>query len=58
VERGGRLLADEKNVDGAKIEIVVERQCSESIVCGVLAGVKLVKGIRQVCDRLIDLFLP
>jgi hypothetical protein len=49
VERRGRLLADEKHVDSAKIEIVVEGQCSESIVCGMLAGIKLIKGIRQVC---------
>jgi len=58
VVRGDRLLADEKHVDSAKIEIVVEGQCSKSIVCGMLAGVKLIKGIRQVCDRLIELFLP
>jgi hypothetical protein len=57
VGRGGRLLAYEEHVDSAKIEIVVEGQSSESIVCGMLTGVKLVKGIRLVCDRLIDLSL-
>lgn len=44
VEGRGRLLADKKHVDSAEIEIVVEWECSKTVVCGMLTSIKLSKG--------------
>lgn len=33
------LLRDEQHVDRAKIEIVVERECSKTIVCWMETGI-------------------
>lgn len=37
----GCLLADEKYVDGAKIEIIEEGKCGQSIISGMLACIQL-----------------
>lgn len=41
LETGGRLLADQENIDGAEIEVVKERKGSKTIVSRMLAGIKL-----------------
>lgn len=41
------LLADEENIYGAQIEVVVEWQSGEPIIGGVLAGVELHRYCRQ-----------
>lgn len=41
-EKGrARLLANEEHIDSAEIEVVVEGQRGEAIVCGMLTGVEL-----------------
>lgn len=47
-----RLLADEEHVDSAQIEVVVERERGEAIICRMLTGIKLAISIRPVVDRM------
>lgn len=48
---GGHLLADEKYVDGAKIENIEEGQGGQPIICGMLACIQLHRGLAVVVKR-------
>jgi hypothetical protein len=41
VIEGIRLLADKKDIHGTKVEVIKEGEGRETIVCGMLSGIKL-----------------
>jgi hypothetical protein len=50
--RGGCLLADEENVDGAEVEVVEEREGSKTIVRRMLASIELwTKPVSAIMSR-------